>query len=111
MNEFIIDRIPEKPSTNELLLFLKTSEPHRNVLRALPIIVPLANSAYTFSNLSILFPQYVFIDLERWGLIKLEITYEIQQLGTHTYTSIAIPKWEITDTGKLILAEVDYERT
>lgn len=107
MNEFIVDRIPEKPSTNQLMNYLKTSEPHKLVLRALPITVPLANSAYIFSNLSISFPQYVFIDLERWGLIKLEITYGIQQSGTHTYTSIAVPSWKITLIGEQYLAEID----
>jgi|WetSurMetagenome_2_1015567.scaffolds.fasta_scaffold429332_2 hypothetical protein len=101
----------KQPSTEELVLFLKTSEPHKNVLRALPITVPLANSAYMFSNTSILFPQYVFIDLERWGLIKLEITYGMQHSGTHSCTSIAVPSWQITLTGEQYLAELDYERT
>jgi hypothetical protein len=96
------------PSTEELILFLKTSEPHKLVLRALPIQIPLSGDSYTSCHISTFFKQYAFIDLERWGLIELGLTFEVKHTNG---MAVARARWEITDTGKLILAELDYERT
>jgi hypothetical protein len=102
-----------KPSTEELVVFLKTSEPHKNVLRALPITVPIANNeAYMFSNISIFFKQYAFIDLERWELIELQTSYGVRE--ENWSNTMAMPTintiWQITDTGRLILAEIEHDR-
>jgi hypothetical protein len=101
------------PSTEELILFLKTSEPHKLVLRALPIQIPLSGDSYMFSNISTFFKQYAFIDLERWGLIELQTSYRVREEGwsTSMTTAIAVPSWQITLTGEQYLAEIEDEST
>jgi hypothetical protein len=101
----------KQPSTEELVLFLKTSEPHKLILRALPIQIPLSGDSYTSCHISTFFKQYAFIDLERWGLIELGMTFEVKHAVGYTTNAMAVARarWIITCLGEQYLAELDYD--
>lgn len=93
----------EKPSWNQLIIFLKKSKPHKDILKALPLISSKDNDRYTNNNQSVFYKQYALLDLERWGLIELVMKFDS-----------AISRqliWKITRDGELMLEGINYDPT
>lgn len=99
--------LSEEPSYNQILLFLKNSKPHMDVLHALPLYLYTNNQSYLTDNSTIHYKQFVFVDLERWDLIELIQEFDVVYNGYSSITHIKC-KWQITLTGEQYLADIDY---